>query len=1087
MKVKSISILLLCAIMVFGLIGCKDVKSSKGEKVEGTKENTIQMEEGINYTVMIYMVGSNLESEGGAASLDILEMVKSGIDLKKNNVLIYTGGSKIWYIDGINSMTNSVIKLEEGENIQRVAETQISKNMGEPATLSEFITYCYDNYKANHYALICWNHGAGPIGGFGSDELYENDSLFAPEMKEALDNTPFASGEKLEFIGFDACLMASLEYADMLSTYANYMVASQEVEPGYGWDYSFLSILNESADPKEIATNIIDSYKNYYEANKTTYSNPDITLSCIDLNKAKDTIAALDGLFGKMSGDVSSETYISFATNRNNTKSYGLSATGGKGNSLDLIDLGDFAEKMSGEYDEEGEELKNAISKMVVYQSSNVEGTCGVSLYYPYDNKAYFNAIGQYLCGVENSSAYKGYISKFADIWMNNGNTVNEESKDIKLEENEYTYQLTKEQQKNLKKVTYTILEKLDESISESGAYRPIYAGCQVEPDENGVIHINRNQKVFYIETDDGSVLWEVEQISDNGSETIWKTKNTRIIDYSGALENGAQGDIEDIEIIFAEKEDGVIEIKEITVPNSDSEYTGKNNIDVMKWYGIYNYFGNMCVPTQNKKGKILPYSQWKAVTSAALATQTISVQDGFCIKRKSINDSQYQKQYAYQIIIEDNKGNMSASDIREIKSEKVYEEYTEEKESVKIRYHIYPDHAEVVGVDSEKKKIVIPDKINDIKITKICDMTGAKNAKEISLPSSIVTIEKQSFYGLTNLIKINIPESVERIGEDAFANCERLRNIKLPIALKIIQKGAFADTNISALNIPKTVKNIEGGAFGNNVEHILLEEGNETYELKDGVLFTKGLKKLVYYPHKEIIYDNESRVKTINYNIPEGVEEIGEKAFACEQLAHIKFPSTLKRINSGAFSNCGFLEEIKLPDSLETICSGAFLRAFRGKVKISIGKNVNYIGREAFGQNYITEYTVSEDNLFYNTLEGNLTNKAQDTLLFSKTKNGRTFKVPEGIIAIGKNGLDGIGEKYTEEDYVQEIVIPDSVQYINYWVDLSCKKWTVGSGLQYWDCAGRINKSVDDGEFFVSVSEENSYYKVENSKIVKK
>lgn len=1085
MKVKSISILLLCAIMVLSLTGCKDTKSYK-ENVQETKENTIQMEEGTNYTVMIYMVGSNLESEGGAASLDILEMVKSGIDLKKNNVLIYTGGSKIWYIDGINSMTNSVIKLEEGENIQRVAETQISKNMGEPATLSEFITYCYDNYKANHYALICWNHGAGPIGGFGSDELYENDSLFAPEMKEALDNTPFASEAKFAFIGFDACLMASLEYADMLSDYANYMVASQEVEPGYGWDYSFLEVLNKSAEPKEITTKIIDSYQNYYKANQTDYTNPDITLSCIDLTKVKDTTAALDGLFGRMSDDVSGETYISFATNRNNTKSYGLSATGGKGNSLDLIDLGDFAEKMSEEYDEESKKLQDAVEQMIVYQSSNVEGTCGVSLYYPYDNKTYFNAIGKYLYGVESSSAYKGYISKFADIWMNNGGNVSDSNEKMQLAESEYTYQLTKKQQKNLKNVTYTILEKADNSISKSGGYRPVYSNCQVEPDEDGVIHINKQQKIFYIETSGYSIPWMVEQVSVNRNETIWRTKNTRLIDYSGALEGGANSDVEDIEIIFSEKEDGVIEIKEITMPDSDTESTGKNNIDVMKWYGIYNYYGDMYIPIKNKKGKMLPYSQWKTV-AAALGTTKIPIQNGFHIKRKLMNDYEYQRDYAYQVILEDNKGNLTASDIVEMKSEKIYEEYTEENENVKIKYHVYPDHADIVEVVSEEKEITIPDKIKDVKITEISDMTGVHNAKKISLPESVVSIEERAFYGLTNLIEINIPASVECIGEEAFANCERLRNIKLPSKLKTIQRGAFADTNISVLNIPKSVENIEGGAFGRNVERIILEEGNEMYEMKDDVLFTKGLKKLVYYPHKEIIYDNESRVKTIDYNMPEGVEEIGEQAFACEQLAHIEFPSTLKKINSGAFSNCGFLEEIRLPDSLETICSGAFFRAFKSEVKIHIGKKVNYIGREAFGQNYISEYTVSKDNPFYNTLEGNLTNKTQDTLLFSKTKIGKTFKVPEGIITIGKNGLDGIGEEYTEEDYVQEIVIPDSVRYINYWVDLSCKKWTVGSGLEYWDCAELMNRRVDEGEFSVSVSEDNPYYKTENGKIVKK
>ncbi len=90
------------------------------------------------------------------------------------------------------------------------------------------------NYPAEQYDLILWNHGGGAFFGYGFDET-TNDSLTLDELDQAFADSPFHDGNKLEFIGFDACLMANIETAHTLSPYANYMVASQESEPGSGW------------------------------------------------------------------------------------------------------------------------------------------------------------------------------------------------------------------------------------------------------------------------------------------------------------------------------------------------------------------------------------------------------------------------------------------------------------------------------------------------------------------------------------------------------------------------------------------------------------------------------------------------------------------------------------------------------------------------------------------------------------------------------------------------------------------------------------------------------------------------------------
>lgn len=100
-----------------------------------------------NYTIMVYIIGSDLESKGGYATDDIKEMMGAGLDYSRNNLLVYTGGSKRWG-DGIPSECNNVIDLGKNKDQQVTAKTSEAANMGIPRTLSEFINYCTTYYPA---------------------------------------------------------------------------------------------------------------------------------------------------------------------------------------------------------------------------------------------------------------------------------------------------------------------------------------------------------------------------------------------------------------------------------------------------------------------------------------------------------------------------------------------------------------------------------------------------------------------------------------------------------------------------------------------------------------------------------------------------------------------------------------------------------------------------------------------------------------------------------------------------------------------------------------------------------------------------
>ena len=335
-----------------------------------------------NYTVMVYMVGSNLESRLGKATKDLWEMESAGLDFDNTNLLVYTGGSRRWTGD-IPADHNNVLDLSRGEEERIVAQTAKNSDMGDRETFSSFLNFAHDNYPADHYALICWDHGGGPLWGYGSDELYNSDTLLLSEMKEALLETPFGAGEKLDFVGFDACLMGGIESANLWKDHAEYLIASEEIEPGDGWNYAFLSELNRTSDPETIAARIVQEFGDYYTEKATKFSDPDVTLSCMDLSKVDSTVSSMNGLFAAIGADLETERYKEVFRRRGDTKAFGLAAVESRGEGYDIIDLRDFAEQLSALYPEESKVLTSAIDELVTVSYSNVDHTGGVSFYFP--------------------------------------------------------------------------------------------------------------------------------------------------------------------------------------------------------------------------------------------------------------------------------------------------------------------------------------------------------------------------------------------------------------------------------------------------------------------------------------------------------------------------------------------------------------------------------------------------------------------------------------------------------------------------------------------------------------------------------
>lgn len=417
-------------------------------------------------TIMVYMIGSDLESQYAAASSDIEEMKASGLDFDKVNVLIYTGGAKKWLNAEIPDDKNAIFKLTSSGLVK--LEEYDKSSMVDPDSLARFLNYGYDHYKASKYSLILWDHGGGPILGYGFDENYVG-TLTLAKLKQGLSNSKF-SNKKLEMIGFDACLMSSVEVADALSDYANYMLASQEVEPGFGWDYSFLSTVTNKTSTVEMGTAIIDYYGNYYKGMNGAKG---ITLSLLDLSKINAVESKINDLFKDVDDNLTID-YSTVSRTRNSAKSFGKVSVN---TSYDLVDLYDLVDKMPSKYATKIESLQGVLNDFVVYQTTDLESTYGVSIYFPYENKQYINEIITLYKGFDFAKGYTNFITNFSSK-LNGTKASNWRLSDnvpVVEKDNVVSVNVPSDVSENYSSASYVIFEK-----SDNNYYIPRYKGTDV-------------------------------------------------------------------------------------------------------------------------------------------------------------------------------------------------------------------------------------------------------------------------------------------------------------------------------------------------------------------------------------------------------------------------------------------------------------------------------------------------------------------------------------------------------------------------------------------------------------------------------
>ncbi|MBR2812401.1 MAG: hypothetical protein IKD69_13575 [Solobacterium sp.] len=355
-------------------------------------------------TIMVYMCGTDLETNYGMATQDINEMASATMS-DKVNIILATGGTKRWKNSIISNTTNQYYQVKE-KSLVRLEDNLGSKAMTDSNTLTAFIKFCTKNFPANRNMLIFWDHGGGSVTGYGYDQLYPNGSMSVDKIAQALN----AGGTKFDIIGFDACLMANMEAAIAIEPFADYMLASEETEPGTGWYYTnWLSQLarNTSMPSLEIGKNVIDDFVSGRQAGATAR---DVnTLSIIDLAELSGVVPSRFTAFAKsISASVKENNYRTVADARSACKEFSSS------NRLDQIDLVDFCKKLN---TKEAKALVEAIQKCVKYnRSRNINNAYGLSIYFPYRNPKYMNALMRIYDNIDFDSEYGSAIRSFATL-----------------------------------------------------------------------------------------------------------------------------------------------------------------------------------------------------------------------------------------------------------------------------------------------------------------------------------------------------------------------------------------------------------------------------------------------------------------------------------------------------------------------------------------------------------------------------------------------------------------------------------------------------------------------------------------------
>ena len=367
-------------------------------------------QEQAEWTVLWYLCGTDLETEGGAGTYNLSEAME-GMNTQDVNVIIITGGTTEWQNNVVPNDAVGIFRLDDSglTELNRLQDL----NMADPGLLASMIQSVFADYPAKHSMLLLWDHGGGSVGGVAFDERTD-DSISLMELQTALAQ----GGQHFDMIGFDACLMATLETANALAPYGKYLVASQELEPGGGWNYREIMQAfskNPAIAPAELGKMICDSYLQHcIEADDQEIA----TLSVVNLEKVPALVEAFDAMAWQLTAVAENPSVIQ-AYRQDVSKARSFGGNNRSEGYTHMVDLGELVLQTEGVWDAVGLQVLDRLFEAVEYaiDGSTYQKSSGLSVFFPFTKDSEVGSACAVIAEVPVSKAYMRFVGAMVPAW----------------------------------------------------------------------------------------------------------------------------------------------------------------------------------------------------------------------------------------------------------------------------------------------------------------------------------------------------------------------------------------------------------------------------------------------------------------------------------------------------------------------------------------------------------------------------------------------------------------------------------------------------------------------------------------------